>query len=564
MRQFALFINNEVKGPLTEYEVQDLIQSGEVTADTLCAPLGSEDWQPLSTQFTFGSGLKLSRRANEVRDDDNAEPATPRLDPDLRRQLLLYGLADAATVDQVAPAQATVLIAQIETTLRQKIFAHRVVAVACLALGLVGGFVAFKKPEAQSTLGTVADTAAIDDPANLKRWERLRSEVKRFERTSALALAAPFAEPKSNLESAPILLKRLVVRENLAFNLRAKVQVSEDNLVKPLENHTISLGEQLAVLYFEQGIPEEQLRRARTLAATLTLILSEITTKGDFAQTIAATMATYPEAITLPESASLRTELGEPKITEVGLALEKVKARAREIEKLSDTKSASTKQANAEEYAKWARELWSFADRLTQLRDQLRIQVNPDARRTIWSEFNRGEGAELIAWALAHANRTLEIPAEGTVLIEEIAQLKPDEAAQRLLVRLRIQEDVVLLPWDSPFLTLSEQETTRIPNATFLQREIYRVVGKIETGGRKHSLRGEVGGRTLKLFRESPKWYYLSVGRERDTEPLLFKVSAERYAAAQLGQQIPVTELAELPIFEKALESPPAEGLSVE
>jgi len=146
MRQFALFINNEVKGPLTEYEVQDLIQSGEVTADTLCAPLGSEDWQPLSTQFTFGSGLKLSRRANEVRDDDNAEPATPRLDPDLRRQLLLYGLADAATVDQVAPAQATVLIAQIETTLRQKIFAHRVVAVACLALGLVGGFVAFKKP----------------------------------------------------------------------------------------------------------------------------------------------------------------------------------------------------------------------------------------------------------------------------------------------------------------------------------------------------------------------------------------------------------------------------------
>lgn len=562
MRQFALFINNQVKGPLSEYEVQDLIQSGEVNADTLCAPLGSEDWQPLSTQFTFGSGLKLSRRANEVR--DNAEPAAPRLDPDLRRQLLLYGLSDAANVDQVTPAQAQVLIAQIEGSLRQKISAHRIAAGVCLVLGLAGGYVAFKTPAAQSTLGTVADTAAIDDPASLKRWERLRNEVKRFERTSTLAMAAPFTEPKSNLQSAPLLLKRLVVRENLAFNLSAKVQLSADNLVKPLEKFTLPLGEQLAVMYFEAGVPEEQLRRARTLAATLTLILSDITPTGDFAQTIAATMVTYPEASDLPESARLRADLGEPKITEVGLTLEKLKARAREIEKLGEAKTSTAGQPNPEKYAKWARELWLFADRLTQLRDQLRIQINPEARGAVWSDFNRGEGAELIAWALAHANRTLEIPSEGTVLIEEIAQLKPDEAAQRLLVRLRIQEDVVLLPWDSPFLTISEQATTRIPNATFLQREIYRVVGKIETGARRHSLRGEVGGRTLILARESPKWYYLSVGRERDTEPLLFKVSAERFATAQIGQQIPVIELAELPVFPKALESPAPEGLTAD
>lgn len=562
MRQFALFINNQVKGPLSEYEVQDLIQSGEVNADTLCAPLGSEDWQPLSTQFTFGSGLKLSRRANEVRDD--AEPAAPRLDLDLRRQLLLYGLSDAANVDQVTPAQAQVLIAQIEGSLRQKILAHRIVAGVCLVLGLAGGYVAFKTPAAQSTLGTVADTAAIDDSASLKRWERLRNEVKRFERTSTLAMAAPFTEPKSNLQSAPLLLKRLVVRENLAYNLSAKVQLSADNLVKPLEKFTLPLGEQLAVMYFEAGVPEEQLRRARTLAATLTLILSDITPTGDFAQTIAATMVTYPEASDLPESARLRADLGEPKITEVGLTLEKLKARAREIEKLGEAKTSTAGQPSPEKYAKWARELWLFADRLTQLRNQLRIQINPEARGAVWSDFNRGEGAELIAWALAHANQTSEIPSEGTLLIEEIAQLKPDEAAQRLLVRLRIREDVVLLPWDSPFLTISEQATTRIPNATFLQREIYRVVGKIETGARRHSLRGEVGGRTLILARESPKWYYLSVGRERDTEPLLFKVSAERFATAQIGQQIPVIELAELPVFPKALESPAPEGLTAD
>ena len=114
MRHFALFIDNEVRGPLSEYQVQDLISAGTATAETLCAPAGSTEWEPLSNHFTFGSTLKLNRAPAVERTAEEAEAQANRLDPDTRRLLLMYGLADAATVDQLSPAQAeTALTARI-------------------------------------------------------------------------------------------------------------------------------------------------------------------------------------------------------------------------------------------------------------------------------------------------------------------------------------------------------------------------------------------------------------------------------------------------------------------
>jgi hypothetical protein len=80
MRQFALYINDEVNGPLSEYEVQDLIHAGKVTAETLCAPVGSENWEPLSNHFSFTSGLKLSRQTNEKVESSHDSNMTPAAD----------------------------------------------------------------------------------------------------------------------------------------------------------------------------------------------------------------------------------------------------------------------------------------------------------------------------------------------------------------------------------------------------------------------------------------------------------------------------------------------------
>lgn len=564
MRQFALFIDNEVKGPHSEYEIQDMIAAGTVGPDTLCAAVGSEEWQPLSAHFSFGSGLKLARRKVEAPSGEAAEAAPARLDTDIRRRLLLYGLADSATVDQVSPAQADTLIAQTEARIRRSVLAWRVAAVAGVAAGMVGGWIGFGDAAARSALGKVADTAAIDEPAALKRWARLQDDARRFSKNSAEALAAPFAEPEGGAEATPTLLSRLVVDEEKAHIVTGRVDISADALVSPLAAHGIALGESVAVLRFASDIPEAQLQLAARQAATLALVLSPLMDQETFANELAATLAGFPDNAEIPEAARLRLELGGIRMAELPMAIDKVRFRADAAEKIGKGIGPKLGQASLGAYADWANSLRRLANELGALRDRIRINVNPAARGEVWSEFNRGPGAELVAWALANARETIETGEGGAFRLENAPAIKPELAPRRLLIRLRIREDVVLLPWDSDFAKVANLESERIPNATFLAKEAYRIVGKVEVGGRRLFHRGEVGGRMLTVHRDSPRWQYLSVGRERDTDPLLFRVDAARFAKAELGQPIPMTELSRLPLHAKPAESAPCAGMSAE
>lgn len=563
MRQFALFIDNEVKGPHSEYEIQDMISAGTVGPDTLCAPVGSEEWQPLSAHFTFGSGLRLARRSAESAAEET-EPALPRLDPDVRRRLLLYGLADAATVDQVSPAQAETLIAQTESRIRRSLATWRLAAAASLLAGAVGGWIGLSNAPARAALGNVADTAAVDEPAALKRWGRLQEEARRFAKNSAEALAAPFAEPEGGIDATATLLGRLVVDEEKAHVVTGQVVPSADALVVPLASHGITLGESVAVLRFGADIPADKLRLATRQSETLALVLSPLMDQSGFAKELEGAMAGFPDNADIPEAARLRAELASLRIADLPMAIDKVRFKADAAEKIGKGVGPKLGQAAPEAYGDWAVALRKFSQDLGALRDRIRINVNPAARGEVWSEFNRGEGAELVAWALANARETVEAGGDGAFRMADAPALKPDIAPRRLLVRLRIQEDVVLLPLDSPFVRLENLASERIPNATFLEREAYRVVGKAEVGGRRLVHRGEVAGRMLAVHRESPRWQYLSVGRERDTEPLVFRVDAARFAKAEIGQPIAVSELVRLPLHSKFTESAPCAGMALE
>jgi hypothetical protein len=565
MRQFALFLDNNVKGPLSEYEIQDMIHAGQVTAETLCAPVGSDQWEPLSNHFTFGSGLRLARKPEATRSADVEPPPAPRLDTDQRRRLLMYGLADAATVDEIAPAQADALIAQTEARIRRQINLRRLAAVVMLGAGAAGGATAFSSDAFRGLLGPVADTAAVDEPASLKRWNRLLDEARRHEKSVLEALASPFPEPLGGVDALPVFLGRLKVRENQAYVVEANVQLSRDALIAPLEKYGISLGEKIAVLHFADDIPEEQLRLSRTQSETLALILSPLLADGQFAKMMEETLGTFPESPDIPEAARLRAELGSVKANELGVGIDKVLFRAGEAERIAAGRGPKFAGGGSpESYGAWARSLREFAGRLALLRDRIRINVNPEARREVWSDFNRGPGAELAAWALAKAERTVETGENGALRLDEAPNLRADALPRRFLVRVRIQEDTVLLPWDSPFLVAGECRSERIPNAVFLTRETYRVVSKAETGGRRHIHRGEVAGRALVIARESPRWHYISVARDSDTDVVTLRVDEALHRSLNPGQPVPVATLARYPVHDKPTESNPAQGLLID
>lgn len=567
MRQFALYIDEAVKGPFSEYEVQDMIHSGKVTAETLCAPAGSEAWEPLSNHFTFGSNLKLSRRTTErPAGTEETEPTLPRLDHDIRRRLLMYGLADAASVDQISPIQADVLIRDTESRIRRQILAWRTATYVCIGAGAIGGWIGLNNAAVIGTLGAVADSVARQQDAKAgNQWSNFSRRAAEFEEGLIAASKAPFSDPQGGVAAGPILLGRLQVNEETAYNFSTRVELNSETLVGPLAKFGITLEPRRTVHLLNVDLPEDVIRRARAQAETLQLVISPLLDNAQFEPMRDELLAKFPDAPDIPEAARLRTELASLKVGELQMAADKVLFKAREAEALGEGKGAKSGGGpGPKAYALWAPRLRDFAAQVNLLRDRIRINTDPEARRKVWSDFNLGMGAELAAWVLSHGARTMESDEQGDVRLTETANLRADTLQRRALVSFRINADTVFLPWDSGFLVTGDATATRIPNDVFLSRERYKVVSLIEAGGKRHVYRGDVGGRTLSLFRDSPKAYYLAVAREKDTDALTVRVSEAMFLAAKRGDVIPFDTLLNLPIHANPAEPLPPSNLTPE
>lgn len=550
MRQFALYVDEAVQGPFSEYEVQDMIHAGKVTAETLCAPAGSEDWEPLANHFSFGSNLKLTRRTTErPAQSTETEPSLPRLDPDVRRRLMMYGLADAASVDQISPIQADILIRETETRIRRQLLSRRIATYLSVGAGAIGGWIGLSQPAALATLGSVAESATKTDAKAAAQWDAFCRRAHEFEAGVVAAAAAPFGEPQGGMPAGPLLLARLQVNEETAYNFSTHVELNSETLVGPLAKFGIALDPRITVHLLASDMPDDIVRKAKAQAETLQLVISPLLDNTQFEPLRDELLSKFPEAADVPEAARLRNELSNLKVGELGTAADRVLFRAREAEAIGEgkgTKSAAT--ANPKPYASWAPRLREFASQINLLRDRIRINVDPDARRKVWSEFNLGAGAELGAWVLSRSPRTMQNDEKGDIRLTETSNIRPEMLLRRALVSFRINEDTVFLPWDSAFLVVGEVQSSRIPNETFLGRERYRVVSQIEAGGKRHAYRSEVGGKLLTFIREAPKTYYLALAREKDTDVITVRVNEAMFRAAKRGDIIPIDTLATLPV----------------
>lgn len=550
MRQFALYIDDEVKGPFSEYEVQDMIHAGKATAETLCAPAGSQDWEPLSNHFSFGSNLKLTRRTTEKpANAAETEPALPRLDHDVRRRLLMYGLADAASVDQISPAQAEVLIRETESRIRRQLLVRKASTYLSLAAGAAGAWIGLAAPASVETLGSIADSLVKQDAKATGRWEMLCRRARDFEAGVATATQAEFGVPPGGMSAGPILLSRLQVSEETAYNVSTRVTLNPETLVGPLSKFGITLEPKLTVHLLASDLPTDVVRKVKAQGDTLQLVISPMLDNAQFEPLREELLAKFPDAQDIPESARLRSDLASVKVGELGLAAEKVLFRARDADAIAEGKgSKSSSGPSPKSYGAWAGRLRDFANQINLLRDQIRINVEPDARRKVWSDFNLGPGAELAAWVLARSPKAMQTDENGDIRLAETSNLRADTMLRRALVSLRVNEDTVFLPWDSPFLVTGEVASTRVPNDTFLARERYKVVSLIEAGGKRHAYRLEVGNKTLAFFRDAPKAFYLSLAREKDTDVLTFRVPEAMFKAAKRGDLIPIDTLLTLPV----------------
>ncbi len=556
MRHFALFIDNEVRGPLSEYEVQDLIAAGTATAETLCAPAGSTAWEPLSNHFTFGSTLKLNRTPAVGRTAEETEAQANRLDPELRRNLLMYGLADGATVDQLAPAQAesalAARIAEIKSRRRLHQFAGLGAFLAAMALG---AYLGLGDTPVASLLGHAAGTWSKEDPKSAEQAKRLETDLRTFEKLRGDVEAAVFAPPAGGTPARPVFESRLHVAEGARFNVSGSLDTAP--LAALVGKWNVKLDPTTRVFLLPAAMPPEQAAKVEEQSRVLDVILSPLMDDAGFESLRLETVRSFPDQAGVPESARLKTEVENMKLAELKVMIERVEFRARTCEQEGATaKLVGTRGQQATVLRDWAPKLRTFAAQLRELHNRLQINVNPAARGKLWSEFNAGPGAELSAWVLGANAKELKLDAQGGFVIAETAKLDAAAAAGRLLATTQINNDTVYLAWGSKFLTCRDLASAEIPKEQLLAREEYKIVDKPLTGGRRCLAKGRVGGRELIVERTSPQWRFLTVAREKDADSVVLGVDAATYDKFAVGQVVPFETLAALKVFARPVESP--------
>lgn len=222
MRHFTILIDNETRGPLTEDALIAMIAAGSVHADTPCAPEGSTEWVPLSAHFNFGSKLKV-KLGKQVSTGAEQEAAATRIDPDLRKKLLIYGLADAATVDGFTQAQAVAAIGAKEGPLKAQLRKHRVVALTSFVIAIPVAFVAgLFGPLVPTALGLLASTGIHEDGSAKADLTACHEQIVRMRTAIRKIESVAFEEPRGGSLLADILPNRLKVVPENSFFLKAK------------------------------------------------------------------------------------------------------------------------------------------------------------------------------------------------------------------------------------------------------------------------------------------------------------------------------------------------------
>ena len=547
MRHFSLLIGNETRGPLTEAEVSAMIAEGVLTADTPCLPEGAQDWAPLSDHFKFGVTLRL-KRTKPVSTEAEEEIAATRLDPDTRRRLLLYGLAEPASVDTFTQVQAMLAIADHEKNVASTNRLHRVVGLAALITMIGGGaLLGLSRGFGGDALAFCGGLFVKEEVNSRTSLLVLRSEIGQFAELKSRAERAVFEKPRGGSPGFNVIASRLRIDPYTSFSLSGQVDTSP--LTRKIAVWGLKLDADRRVYVLREAPSPRASELLTAQSAVLDDVLSPALDEAGFAQLFAETMSTFPPA-GFPEAGRLRVEAEGMRMSALKIFIDRVDFRAQ---------AASTQSAQKA----WSAELLAFSGRLKALQAKVHALTAPAARQQRWSTFNSGQGAELAAWMLTSGAKDVRLNPDGTFVVTAVSGINSDTLNQ-VIVSVRIAGDTVFFPWNSKHLGTGKWTSEPMAKAFLIERERYKVTDKVTVGGRTYYANLQTATHRFVYTRLSPRWRYLALARDTDKDMVYALVDEKTYAAASKGATITPAELAKFSLFLGAEESVRPEGLYVE
>ena len=547
MRHFSLLIGDETRGPLTEAEIATMIAEGALTADTPCKPEGSEDWAPLSEHFKFGGALKL-KRTKPVANEAEEEIAATRLDPDIRRRLLLYGLADPANVDSFTQVQGMLALAdhekKISATIRLRRLAGHVAFGAALAVGTVLGL---SRGPGGDLLAYCGGTFVKEELSARTSLLILRSEIAQFAELKSRAERAVFEKPRGGSPGYNVIANRLRIDPYSSFTLRGVVDTTP--LSQRIAPWGLKLDADRRVFVLRDAPPAKTVELLKAQSDILDEVLAPALDEAGFAKLFAEVMATFPSAA-LVEAAALRQEAQGMRMSGLKLYIDRVDFRAQAASTLSAQKT-------------WSGQLEGFSARLKELHTKVIAMTSPAARRQRWSAFNAGPGAELAAWMLTSGAKEARLNSDSTFTVSSIQGINA-ESLNQVIVSARIAGDTVYFPWNSKYLGTGKWTSEPMAKAFLIERERYRITDKVTVGGRTYYATLQTPTHRFVYTRNSPQWRYLALARDADKDTIYALVDEKTYAAAAKGAKLTPSEIAPFNLYLSPEESVRPEGLYVE
>lgn len=606
MKEYSLFIDDAVSGPLPQAEIEAKIKSGELPADVMIAAPGDAEWRPAKEVLSIRPSVRLSRKsADEER--RLREAREEKLDPEVRKKLMLYDLADAISVDKFSPEEASAAIAAYER--KQANAKYTKIGVGIGAFALTFGAVFFTLDKVQLSginRGLLAPITEMMVAPNEELPAQIRSTARDIEALDKLreeVNALEFRMPQGGRSPERDFVKRVYIPKEESNFISGKVDASLIlAAILPAGKKPDSIE-----VFFTKRVSSEARKTIEKAVELLALMKTPLWTDEELATKASEELgsilpapesgpaARYAEELksqlTKLTASNIEQEPAEWAATLSGEVdrqdsqgrfynpIEKARllTRTPDKEMLTQLGSAKLKKEienlpkdspSKHSVVRWCvHDMPPFLDKFQKFVDDNRIFYSAKTREALWKDFT-DKSKSLLAEEFELASM------DAFPLAEDGSFRIPGTRASGMCLSIRFGNTLLYVPGELKIpapdsksevkaFTVKDEKRERVKKEDLVLQEKYRVAKKISVGGKTYFATGKVNKKPIQILRTAPILNYIEVERQGENDPkakpaknicLLIPDKAV-FDGMGVGTIVPVEQLLKYEMFQEPKET---------
>lgn len=606
MKEYSLFIDDAVAGPFPQAEIEAKIKSGELPADVLIAAPGDTEWKPAKDVLNIRMGVRLSRKSAEE-EKRLREAREEKLDPDVRKKLMLYDLADAISVDKFSPEQAAAAIALYESNQAKAKYTKIGVGVGAFALTFCAIFFTLDNVKLsginRSLLAPITEMMVAPRDDLPKQVSSTARGVEDFEKFHGEINALEFKMPQGGRSPERDFVRAVYIPKEASSFITGKIDAS------PLLAAVLPAGQKVnsTEIFFVARVSSEAKKALEEEIKLRSLLKTPLWTDAELAENA---MQALGDAIPTRDSAQvnhnveeLRKRLGQLRANTIEaepgnwaamlegevnrqdsqgrfynpVELKRVRTRQPDKEMLSQLGSSKLKKEienlpkdspSKLNIVRWCvQDMPPFLDKFQKFVDDNRLSYSQAARDALWKEFLEKNQKTIVDEFEVASMQSFPVAEDGSFRIAR-------DRDSGMCLAIRVGDSVLYVPSDLKVaqegaksqvkaFSVKDANRIRVKQEDMLMDEKYNVVKKIAVGGKTYFANGKINGRQIPITRKSPVLYYIEVERQGLKDPkaknqknICLRVpDEEAFNGMSVGMPIPMEQLLKYEMFQEPREA---------